>query len=55
MAAFQGMLVAAAIVSTSLAGAASVLAQDYPNKPLRVITGGSGTTPDIVMRHLGQQ
>ena len=38
-----------------LAGAMSVMAQNYPNKPVRVITGSPGTTTDIVMRHIGQQ
>lgn len=38
-----------------LAGALCAMAQEYPNKPVRVITGGPGTTTDIVMRHIGQQ
>ena len=34
--------------------AAGACAQDYPNKPIRVvIAGGAGSSPDIVARLLG--
>jgi tripartite-type tricarboxylate transporter receptor subunit TctC len=35
--------------------ASSALAQHYPAKPVRVITGGAGTFHDIVTRQLGQR
>ena len=35
--------------------AASAAAQTYPVKPVRIITGGSGTFHDIVTRQLGQR
>jgi tripartite-type tricarboxylate transporter receptor subunit TctC len=34
---------------------ASVAAQTYPTKPVRIITGGAGTFHDIVTRQLGQR
>jgi tripartite-type tricarboxylate transporter receptor subunit TctC len=45
----------ASIAGILLAAAMCVMAQDYPNKPVRVITAGPGTISDIVMRHIGQQ
>src|SRR5262245_792430 len=43
------------IAGLLLAGAMCAMAQDYPTKPVRVITGSPGSIVDIVMRHIGQQ
>ena len=41
--------------SAMLVAAASLWAQDYPVKPVRIITGGAGTLHDVVTRQLGQR
>jgi tripartite-type tricarboxylate transporter receptor subunit TctC len=38
-----------------LFGAASASAEDYPARPVRIVTGGTGTFHDIVTRQLGQR
>jgi len=44
------------LLATYLAGAAVMgSAQNYPTKPVRVITAGAGTFHDIVTRQLGQR
>src|SRR4030095_10330616 len=42
-------------IATILLAVAPVGAQNYPAKPVRVITGGAGTFHDIVTRQLGQR
>lgn len=42
-------------VVTILCAAASASAQKYPVKPVRIITGGTGTFQDVVTRHLSQR
>ena len=44
-----------ALIATMLLAATSASAQNYPVKPVRIITGGSGTFHDIVTRQLGQR
>ena len=46
---------AVSLIATFLFAAASASAQDYPAKPVRIITGGAGTFHDIVTRQLGQR
>ena len=36
-------------------GSASAFAQDWPTKPVRIVTGSSGTTGDILSRFLSQR
>jgi len=43
------------LIATILFAAASAPAQNYPAKPVRIVTGGAGTFHDIVTRHLGQR
>jgi tripartite-type tricarboxylate transporter receptor subunit TctC len=44
------------LIAASLMGAAlTAVAQVYPAKPVRIITGGPGTLMDVVARHLGQR
>lgn len=43
------------LASMALLASASVPAQNYPVKPVRIITGGSGTFHDIVTRQLAQR
>src|SRR5689334_6757503 len=40
--------------AVALAGAATVSAQDYPAKPVRIITGASGGGSDFTARQIGQ-
>lgn len=53
----HGIRVAAtvALIATILFAAASASAQNYPVKPVRIITGGVGTFHDIVARQLAQR
>jgi tripartite-type tricarboxylate transporter receptor subunit TctC len=46
---------AVSLITTVLIAAASASAQTYPAKPVRIITGGTGTFHDIVTRQLGQR
>jgi tripartite-type tricarboxylate transporter receptor subunit TctC len=46
---------AVSLIVTILFAAASVSAQNYPAKPVRIITGGAGTFHDIVTRQLAQR
>ena len=39
----------------TLAVAASSLAQDYPTRPVRIVTGNPGTTADLLTRYLAKQ
>src|SRR4051812_19768161 len=43
------------LVATILFAAASASAQNYPEKPVRIVTGGVGTFHDIVTRQLAQR
>src|SRR5262245_52137595 len=43
------------VALTGVALAAPGVAQDYPTRPVRVITAGAGTFHDIVTRHLAQK
>lgn len=43
---------AVSLIATILFAAASASAQNYPAKPVRIITGGAGTFHDIVTRQL---
>jgi tripartite-type tricarboxylate transporter receptor subunit TctC len=45
----------ACVGALMLLAAVSVSAQDYPAKPVRIITGGVGTLHDIVTRQLAQR
>ena len=46
---------AVSLIATILCAAASASAQNYPDKPVRIITGGVGTFHDIVTRQLAQR
>src|SRR3954465_14683105 len=46
---------AVSLVATILLACASASAQNYPAKPVRIITGGAGTFHDIVPRQLAQR
>jgi tripartite-type tricarboxylate transporter receptor subunit TctC len=46
---------AVSLVAAMLFAAASASAQNYPAKPVRIITGGTGTFHDIVTRQLAQR
>ena len=46
---------AASLTASLLVVVASVCAQNYPVKPVRIITGGAGTFHDIATRQLGQR
>lgn len=46
---------AVSLIATILFAAASASAQNYPAKPVRIITGGAGTFHDIVTRQLAQR
>jgi tripartite-type tricarboxylate transporter receptor subunit TctC len=46
---------AVALIAAILFAAASASAQNYPDKPVRIITGGVGTFHDIVTRQLAQR
>jgi tripartite-type tricarboxylate transporter receptor subunit TctC len=48
-------IAAASLIATAVLAAASASAQDYPAKPVRIITGGAGTFHDIVTRQLAQR
>ena len=43
------------LIAAVLFAAAAACAQNYPVKPVRIITGGTGTFHDIVTRQLAQQ
>lgn len=43
------------LIATILFAAAAASAQNYPDKPVRIITGGVGTFHDIVTRQLAQR
>lgn len=51
----QWIIVASLVFAGELVTAAVVSAQNYPTKPVRIITAGAGTFHDIVTRQLGQQ
>jgi tripartite-type tricarboxylate transporter receptor subunit TctC len=53
----RGMKVATAVslIAALLLVAATASAQNYPAKPVRIVTGGAGTFHDIVTRQLGQR
>src|SRR5712671_2207069 len=46
---------AAWLMATIFVATASAPAQNYPVKPVRIITGGAGTFHDVVTRQLGQR
>src|SRR5450759_3734524 len=46
---------AVSLIATILFASASASAQNYPDKPVRIITGGVGTFHDIVTRQLAQR
>ena len=46
---------AVSLIATILFAAASASAQNYPTKPVRIITGSASTFHDIVTRQLGQR
>jgi tripartite-type tricarboxylate transporter receptor subunit TctC len=43
------------LIAAILLAAASASAQNYPAKPVRIVTGGAGTFHDVVTRQLGQR
>ena len=45
----------AVLVSILALAAASSLAQDYPTRPVRIVTGNPGTTADLLTRYLAKQ
>jgi tripartite-type tricarboxylate transporter receptor subunit TctC len=53
----RGMKEATAVplIAAILLAAASASAQNYPAKPVRIVTGGAGTFHDVVTRQLGQR
>lgn len=53
----RGMRITAAVswIASILFAAASASAQNYPDRPVHIITGGAGTFHDIVTRQLGQR
>jgi tripartite-type tricarboxylate transporter receptor subunit TctC len=55
MRALRRMTFATLIAAGAVAAAVPASAQDYPKKPVRIITGGAGTFHDIVTRRLGQR
>jgi tripartite-type tricarboxylate transporter receptor subunit TctC len=50
-----GIGLASIVAVADLALAAPGPAQDYPTRPVRVITAGAGTFHDIVTRQMGQK
>jgi tripartite-type tricarboxylate transporter receptor subunit TctC len=46
---------AVSLIATIVFAAAAASAQNYPAKPVRIITGGAATFHDIVTRQLGQR
>ena len=48
-------LIAAFVMPVTLLGAQAAFAQNYPAKPVRIITAGAGTFHDIATRHLAQR
>ena len=46
---------AVSLLATILLAAAPASAQNYPDKPVHIVTGGAGTFHDIVTRQLGQR
>ena len=46
---------AVSLIAIVLLAPASASAQNYPAKPVRIVTGGTGTFHDIVTRQLGQR
>jgi tripartite-type tricarboxylate transporter receptor subunit TctC len=46
---------AISLITIVMCAAISASAQNYPAKPVRIITGGAGTFHDIVTRQLGQR
>jgi len=55
MHALRKLSLATLIATCDLALAVPTMAQDYPTKPVRVITGNPGSMTDIVTRQLGQR
>lgn len=55
MRAMQKVSIAILIVTGSFTRAVPASSQDYPSKPVRIITGGAGSFHDIVTRQLGQR
>src|SRR5687768_3383413 len=47
--------VAGLLATCGALGLAPALAQNYPMKPVRIITAGAGTFHDVVTRQLGQR
>lgn len=43
------------VIAAAMFAPAPVFSQDYPTKPVRIITGGAGTFHDGVTRQLGQR
>ena len=48
------VVVSAFLSSMMVLGAGTVSAQDYPNKPIRILTSGAGGASDILARLIGQ-
>src|SRR3954469_20746476 len=46
---------AVSLVATILFACASASAQNYPAKPVRIVTGGAGTFHDIVTRQIAER
>src|SRR4051812_34527924 len=51
----RALMVAAALLPTLQTARAADSAQDYPNRPVRVITGSPGSTSDIVPRFVANK
>ena len=50
----QHVVVRTLLLCAALLGAATVPAQDYPNKPVRILTGAAGGGSDFVSRQIAQ-
>src|SRR5712664_3972984 len=55
MRALQSATIAVLIAASSVAAVTPAAAQNYPTKPVRIITGSAGSLGDIVARHLAQR
>jgi len=55
MRALQSATIAVLIGASSVAAVTPAAAQNYPTKPVRIITGSAGSLGDIVARHLAQR
>jgi tripartite-type tricarboxylate transporter receptor subunit TctC len=47
--------IAALVTTLALASGASVFAQDFPARPVRIVTGNPGATADLLTRYLAKQ